>query len=351
MSESIRVDAEVLVSACRAILEREGVPADDADFVASTLVEADLRGIHSHGILRLGRYVRELRNRVTNPTPHIRIADEGPAVARVDGDGGLGPLVGRFAMRTCIEKARTAGSATVTAFRSRHFGTAGYYALMAREADLVGISMTVASPRLAPTGGTLPLFGNNPLALSVPGDQAFPLLVDFASGRTGAGRLELAAAQGESIPSGLARDLAGNDTTDPQIGLKGSIIPIAEHKGYGLTLFIEILAGLLGGAPYFGIAREQVERHMHDKGIGHFFMAIDPSRFMPIGEFKAAVGRMVEGIKSSPRMPGTDEILVPGELEFRKRNAGLRDGIPLAAATVESLREMANACGREIPAK
>ena len=119
MSESIRVDANELISACRAILEHEGVPSDDADFVANTLVEADLRGIHSHGILRLGRYVRELRSRVTNPTPHIRIADEGPAIARIDGDGGLGPLVGRFAMRTCIEKARAAGLERAASLRDR----------------------------------------------------------------------------------------------------------------------------------------------------------------------------------------------------------------------------------------
>ena len=351
MNQTLRVDAQHLVEVCSAILAREGVPQTDADFVASTLVEADLKGIHSHGILRLGRYVRELRNRVTNPTPQIHIAEDGPAIARIDGDGALGPLVGRFAMNTCIEKARQNGTATVTAFRSRHFGTAGYYALMARDADLVGISMTVASPRLAPTGGTQPLFGNNPLALAVPGDQAFPLLIDFASGRTGAGRLELAATKGEAIPSGLARDLEGNDTTDPHVGLAGTIIPIAEHKGYGLTLFIEILAGLLGGAPYFGIAREDVERHMHERGIGHFFMAIDPSRFMPIEQFKAAVAHMVQGIKQSQRMPGVEEILVPGELEFRKRQESLQDGIPLAQATVDILRNLAAECGREIHVK
>jgi LDH2 family malate/lactate/ureidoglycolate dehydrogenase len=351
MSDVIRIETPELISVCTAILQNEGVPAADAAFVAETLVEADLRGIHSHGVLRLGRYVRELRGEVTNPQPDIRLIEEGPAIARIDGDGGLGPLVGRYAMRTCIDKARESGSATVTAFRSRHFGAAGFYALMAREADMVGICMTVASPRLAPTGGTQPLFGNNPLSLSVPGDQPFPLLVDFASGRTGAGRLELAATKGESIPTGLARDLDGSDTTDPEVGLKGSIVPIAEHKGYGLTLFIEILAGLLGGAPYFGIEREHIKQHMHSKGIGHFFMVIDPSRFMPLADFKAAVAHMVTGIKNSPRMPGVKEILVPGELEYRRRNASLERGIPLANAAVDKLRELAHNCGREIQVK
>lgn len=343
--ETTIIDAQKLLAVCADILQHQGVPATDADFVAQTLVEADLRGIHSHGILRLGRYVRELRSGITNVQPRIRSLDEGPAYARVDGDGGLGPLVGRYAMNLCIAKARQAGSATVTACRSRHFGTAGFYALLALQCDLIGISMTVASPRLAPTGGIQPLFGNNPIAMAAPGDQDFPLLVDFAAGITGAGRLELAAANGQTIPLGLARDLTGNPTTDPSVGLKGSIVPIGEHKGYGLTLLIEILAGLLGGAPYFGVARQQVGQHMRDKGIGHFFMAIDPARFMPLAQFKAAVASMVAGIKASPRAAGVEEILVPGELEARCQRQRLQNGIPMAASTVESLRGLAGECG------
>lgn len=343
--ETIVIDARQLRAVCAGILQHQGVPAADADFVAHTLVEADLRGIHSHGVLRLGRYVRELRAEITNVQPRIRTLEEGPAYARVDGDGGLGPLVGRCAMRLCIAKAQEVGSATVTACRSRHFGTAGFYALLALEHDLIGISMTVASPRLAPTGGIQPLFGNNPIAVAAPGDQDFPLLVDFAAGITGAGRLELAAANGQTIPLGLARDLDGNPTTDPNVGLKGSIVPIGEHKGYGLTLLIEILAGLLGGAPYFGVAREQVGEHMRNRGIGHFFMAIDPGRFMPLAQFKTAVASMVASIKNSPRTADVEEIFVPGEPEARCQRERLQNGIPMAASTVEALRNLARECG------
>jgi len=339
------VDARELTAACSGILQGQDVPAEDADFVARSLVEADLRGIHSHGLVRLGRYVRELRERITNPYPRIRAGDEGPAYARVDGDGGLGPLAGRCAMQICITKAQSAGSATVTACRSRHFGVAGFYSLMALERDFIGIAMTVASPRVAPTGGTRPLFGNNPIAMAVPGDQDFPLVIDFAVGRTGAGRLELAAASGKTIPEGLACDLDGNPTTDPSVGLQGSIVPIGEHKGYGLTLFVEILAGLLSGAPYFGVERSRVGDHMRDKGIGHFFMAIDPSRFMSLAQFKGAIASMVAGIKASPRAKDVDEILVPGELEARLRKERLHRGIPMAPSTVEALRNLARDCG------
>ena len=342
---TISIDADRLTRVCAALLEQRQVPPEEAVFVARTLVEADLRGIHSHGVLRLPRYLRELDEGITNPRPQMRIADEGPAYARVDGDGGLGPLVGRFAMETCLSKAEEAGTATVTACRSRHFGAAGFYALLALERDFIGLAMTVASPRLAPTGGTRPLFGNNPIAMAVPGDQDFPLLIDFAAGRTGAGRLELAAASGEPIPEGLARDLDGRPTTDPEVGLRGSIVPIGEHKGYGLTLLIEILAGLLGGAPYFGVERSRIADHMRDKGIGHFFMAVDPARFMPLPRFKASIARMVESIKNSPRGQGVEEIFVPGELEARRFCERLRRGIPLASSTVERLRALARRQG------
>jgi LDH2 family malate/lactate/ureidoglycolate dehydrogenase len=341
----ITIQAKELTTLTAAILRHYQVPATDADFVATSLVAADLRGVHSHGVLRLARYVRELREQITNPEARISTIDEGPAFARVDGDGGMGPIVGRYAMQMCVAKAKEAGSATVTACRSRHFGSAGFYALMALESDFIGLAMTVASPRLAPTGGRHPLFGNNPISLAVPGDQEFPMLVDFAAGRTGAGRLELAAANGESIPEGLAQDLDGNATTDPTVGLKGSIVPIGEHKGYGLTLLIEILAGLLGGAPYFGVERDKVGDHMHERGIGHFFMAIDPARFMPLEQFKASVNRMTLEIKSSPRSPGVDEIYFPGEPEARLRKERLSQGIPLAASTMSKVKDLAAECG------
>ncbi|MBI2505352.1 MAG: Ldh family oxidoreductase [Candidatus Latescibacteria bacterium] len=342
------VEASRLQTTCSRILQHADIPPTDADFVALSLTEADLRGIHSHGSMRLGRYVRELREGITNPRPEIRCLEEGPAFARIDGDGGLGQLVGRQSMEVCITKARQAGSATVTACRSRHFGAAGFFALMALEHDFIGLTLTVASPRLAPTGGTLPLFGNNPLAMAIPGNGDFPLLVDFATGSIAAGNLELAAASGTPIPAGVARDLEGNPTTDPKVALQGTIVPIAEHKGYGLTLLIEVLAGLLGGSPYFGVEKKQADAHVRDKGIGHFFMALDPSRFMPLPQFKAAVGQMVTRTKASPRMPGAREILLPGELEARRRQERLAQGIPLAASTVEMLNKLGRECGAQL---
>ena len=341
------VDAPKLTATLSAILEHEGIPSADADFVAHSLVEADLRGVHSHGANRIARYVRELRSRITNPDPSIAVIDEGAAFARVDGDGALGPLVGRFAMDLCIDKAREAGSATVTACRSRHFGSAGFYSLRAAERGLIGIAMTVASPRLAPTGGRQPLFGNNPIALAVPGDGDIPLVIDFAMGQLAAGKLELAAASGTPIPPGLARDLDGKQTTDPKVALTGTITPIGEHKGYGLTLLIELLAGLLSGSPYFGVDRSEVGEHVRGSGIGHFFIAIDTGRFMPVAQFRAAVAAMIVGIKNSPRLDGVDEILVPGELASRCRNERLENGIPLPDSTVEMVRELATACGHE----
>ena len=339
------IKAKKLAEIGSAILQYKGIPCSDADFVAHSLVEADLRGVHSHGSMRLGRYAKELEEKITNPDPKISTLDDGPAFARVDGDGALGPLVGRYAMSLCIEKARTSGTATVTACRSRHFGSAGFYCLQALESNLIGIAMTVASSRIAPTGGSQPLFGNNPIAIAIPGDHGFPLVIDFAMGQLAAGKLELAAASGSSIPPGLARDPDGNPTTDPKVALEGSILPIGAHKGYGLTLLIEVLAGLLSGSPYFGVSRRQSAEHVQRKGIGHFFMAIDPARFMPLEHFKASVTSMVKGTKNSSRLAGVDEIFLPGEIEARCRQERLLKGIPLAASTIQILAELGSECG------
>ncbi len=334
-----------LTELCAQVLAHYRVPWEDAEFVAGTLVQSDLRGIHSHGSMRLGRYARELESGLTNPSPAIRTAAEGPAWARVDGDGALGQLVGRHALSVCIDKARASGSATVTACRSRHFGAAGTYCLLALERDMIAISMTVSSPRLAPTGGTRPMFGTNPIAMGVPGDQNFPLVIDLAMSSIAAGNLELAASAGETLPEGVARDLNGEPTTNPQTALSGTIVPIGEHKGYALTLLIELLAGLLGGAPYFGVDRAAVPRHVGEKGVGHSFICIDPARFMRSPQFKMQVAEMVAAIKRSPRMPGVDEIFVPGELEEKRRLDRCERGIPLAASTLSLLHDLARKCG------
>ena len=342
---TLTIAADQIRAVCHGVLAYRGVADADALFVAETLLQADLRGVHSHGSMRLGRYAKELGEQITNPAPQIKVVDEGPGFARIDGDGALGQLVGRFAMDRCMAKARTAGSATATACRSRHFGAAGFFAAMALELDLIGICMTVASPRLAPTGGQVPLFGNNPIAVAIPGDCDFPLVLDIAVGSLAAGKLELAAAAGRDIPEGLARDIDGNPTTDPALALKGTITPIGDHKGFGLTFVIEVLAGLLAGSPYFGVQRDGVGQHLSERGIGHFFMVLDPSRFMPIVQFKRAVGEMVERTKASQKLPDVEEIFLPGEIDERLKRERLRLGVPLASSTVQMLRELGAECG------
>ena len=345
---TVTVPADRLQDICRSILRHAGLAEDDASYVAQSLVEADLRGIHSHGVLRLRRYVEELAQGITNPQANIRLVSEGPSYARVDGDHALGQLIGRFAMDVCLQKAAATGSATVTACRSHHFGTAGQFAARALDHDMVGVAMTVASPRLAPTGGRIPLFGNNPIAYAVPSDLDFPLLFDAAMGALAAGKLELAAANGTPIAAGLARDAQGQPTTDAALALKGMIEPIGDYKGYGLTLFIELLAGLMAGSPYFGVEREGVAEHLAHHGIGHCFIGIDAKRFMPVTDFKRAVGDMARRIKEAPRQEGVDEILLPGEIEERRRRHGLAHGIDLALTSVEMLRELGGPCGARL---
>ena len=341
---TVPVQADQLNDVCGAILRHAELTDDDASYVAASLVQADLMGVHSHGVLRVRRYVEELARGITNPRADIRVTDDGPSFARVDGNHALGQLVGRFAMDVCLQKAAATGSATVTACRSHHFGTAGQFAVRALDHDMIGIAMTVASPRLAPTGARVPLFGNNPIAYAVPSDLDFPLLFDAAMGALAAGKLELAAASGTPIPPGMARDAQGQPTTDAALAHKGMIEPIGDYKGYGLTLFIELLAGLMAGSPYFGVERESVAEHLAGVGIGHCFIGMDVNRFMPAADFKRAVGDMARRIKESPRQEGIDEIFLPGEIEERRRRHALAHGIDLAASSVEMLRELGKPC-------
>lgn len=339
------IPPEHLTELCAQVLSHYGVPRTDADFVARSLVESDLRGIHSHGSMRLGRYAKELDAGLTSPDANIVTIEKGPACASIDGNGALGQLVARQALSVGIEKARSAGTASVTCCQSRHFGAAGNYCLMALEENIMAMSMTVSSPRIAPTGGIQAMFGTNPIALGVPGNHDFPLVIDLAMSSVAAGNIELAARAGDVLPKGVARDMAGAPTTDPQEALDGTIVPIGEHKGYALTMLIEILAGLLASSPYFGVSRENVSQHVEEKGIGHFFLCIDPTQFIPLEVFKSQVTEMVNAIKVSPRLPGVKEIFVPGELEEKRRRHRLKHGIPLAESTRSILNSLGHNCG------
>jgi LDH2 family malate/lactate/ureidoglycolate dehydrogenase len=327
-------------SVCR----RLGLPPEHGRIMADTLVEADLRGVHTHGVNALPGYARRVQGGGANLSPQVRVVRDGPAFATVDGDAGLGQVVAHFAMTHAIGKAKQSGIGAVAAGNSSHFGAAAYYAAMALEHDMIGFATTSAGNRIAPIGGKTPVVGNNPLAWAIPANIEMPLLLDMAQSVVAAGKLGMAHRRGERIPIGWALDKAGRPTDDPIAGAAGLLVPIGGPKGFGLALVMDVLSGALSGA-MFGRELAQTHQPGRASGIGHFFMAIDVGQLQPIADFKARVDKMIRDIhESEPAQPGT-RLYLPGEIEWRAKRERLERGVPLLASIVDDLKRLADGLG------
>ena len=328
------------VSGC---FQAVGAFREDSSVAAEVMLEADLRGIESHGLSRLAEfYIGRIRQGQINPTPSIRTVHEAPATALVDGDGGLGLVVGHRAMELAIRKARDTGAGFVAVTNSRHFGIAGYYSTMALAHEMIGISMTNASPLVLPTFGSQARVGTNPISLAAPTGTGTPFVLDMATSAVSAGKFETAARNGLPIPEGWALDDQGRPTTDPAVARTsrhllplGSDAEMSSYKGYGLGVMVDILCGVLSGV---GASTMLQGRS------GHFFGALCIDAFRPADEFKAMMDEMCAGLRETPVLPGYARVLVPGDREMQMREERVRDGIPLHSSVVESLLEL----GREL---
>lgn len=334
------VQATNLKGYVRAVCEKAGLSAEHAGIMAETLVEADLRNVHTHGVNALTGYIRRIQGGGANPRPNVRVVKERIGVAVVDGDAGMGQVVAHFAMTKAIERAKANGIGAVAARNSSHFGAAAYYAAMALEQDMIGFATTSAGNRIAPIGGKTPVVGNNPLAWAIPAGQEQPFLLDMAQSVVAAGKLGMAARKGERIPIGWALDKDGKPTDDPKAGSAGLLVPIGGPKGFGLAIVMDVLSGALSGAAF---GRELARTHQADKAseIGHFFMAIDVGQFEEIATFKARVDRMIRDVKDSERAEGTRELFMPGEMERNAKRERLERGVPLLSSIVDDLEKLA----------
>ena len=244
-------------------------------------------------------------------------------------------------METAIRIAREKGVGIVTVRRSNHLGAAGHYPWLAAREGLIGLCTTTGPVILAPTGGTTPTFGNNPLGVGIPAKSHHPILLDIAMSVAPRGRIGLQLAEGKPLPPGWILDRNGHPSTDPADLVAGLGVPIGGHKGYGLTLVMEVLAGVLTGAGFgWDNRREHTARMVKPANFGHFFMAIDPELFMPSPEFTARVDRLIEQTKSGDRAEGAQEILIPGESELRARERSLQGGGAAAAFDVSGAPEI-----------
>ena len=333
------VQKEALMEFTVNIFKSLGVPENDAEIAADVLVQADIRGTETHGVSRLPLYAKRVKAGLVNTTPEIKI-EQREGVFIVDGDHGLGSVVTNAAIESCIRMAREIGIAAAVIKNTNHFGIAAYYALKAIDNDMIGFITTNTTPCMAPFGGCEALIGTNPIAIGIPSGTSLPIVLDMATSITTHGRLEVAYRRHERIPLGWALDEQGKPTDNPGKAMHGTVLPIAGPKGYGLAVIVDVLAGVLSGSAY-GRAINNIVADKKPENIGHFLLAVDPNRFMPIDTFKERMDDYIAEIKSSSKAHGTKQIFLPGEIEFMKAEKHQKSGIPLDEKLVENLSKLA----------
>ncbi|UPL48433.1 Ldh family oxidoreductase [Hymenobacter sublimis] len=323
-----------------------GCSDEDATLATETLLSADLRGIDSHGVARLVGYVRLWEAGRINTTPRVGVTYETPSTAVVDGDGGLGLVVGPKAMQVALEKARQVGTGWVSVKNSNHFGIAGYHAMKALAHDMIGVAMTNASPLVAPTYSLERLLGTNPIAVAVPAGDQPDFVLDMATTTAANGKLEIAQRKDLPIPEGWAQDAHGVGSTDPNaVKNGGALLPLGgatgSHKGYGLGAVVDIFSAVLSGANYGPwvppfVAFLQPSANPVGEGLGHFFGAMRVDAFRPAAEFKAHMDNWITTFRQARATEG-QHVRIPGDPEREISAHRLLDGIPLLDPVVQDL--------------
>ena len=329
-----------------AALEQLGLPADDARIVGQLMAEAELQGSDGHGVIRLMPYARRIRAGGINLRPDIRIVQERPGTALLDGDNGMGHLVMQRAAALAVEKARVCGIGWVGSRLSNHAGPASLYARMPMAQGMIGLYFAVGNANhLPPWGGLDMLLSTNPIAVAVPAGDEPPVVLDMATTVAAYGKVKAKAQRGEQMPVGWMIDRLGQPLTDPKRAEEGFLMPIGGYKGYGLSLIVGLLAGTLNGA---AMGREVIDFNHDDTtttNTGQAVMAIDPAAFGDVAAFKARVDQLVRDLRASERMPGVERIWLPGEQSHEKRIANERDGMALPPALLAQLDAFAKEIG------
>ena len=327
------------------MLKGQGVNKNDAVKVAECLVEADLRGVQTHGMSRLPIYVKRLSEGIVNARPEMILDKPVAACASLDGDNGLGFLVGIRAIQEAIKMAETCGVGVVAAKNSNHFGMAATYLLQAVQAGYFAFVFTNAAKSMPPWGGREGLFGTSPFGAGAPGGKLPPFILDMSPAVAARGKIRLAEKRGEAIPEGYALDENGEPTTDPTAALRGVVLPIGGYKGSGLSMLMEILAGVFTGANFGGDVPDQYTVWDRPQNVGHFFMVLKPGVFVTERGFRDRMDTFVSRIKENPRAGGFDEIFMPGEIEARLEIERRQSGIPYAQSDILLLAELAREYG------
>jgi len=345
MADQIRTDYQVLQAFTADLFQSTGLNQEDAAYYSKSLVDTNLWGIDSHGVLRVPIYIKRLLAGSCNPNPNITTIKSAITLEVIDGDDGAGQIVGREAMVRAIALAKTYNIGIVGAIRSNHFGAAATFTRMAAAEGMIGIAMTNVVQNVVAPGGSKPIVGNNPFSVAVPTYGDFPFVLDISLSSVAGGKLLLASKKGEKIPLDWATDKNGQPTDDPDEAFKGFLLPVGGHKGLGLAYTIEILTGVISGGVFLE-AMKGMYKYPDDPSLtSHLMAAVNLSAIMDQDEIQTRMTDFNQTIHKSPMWDQSKEMLIPGEIEYRTMQQRKQRGIPLSNNLYEELVALAKELG------
>lgn len=340
-----RYDAQALREVVEEIGHAGGVPRIAASILADALVDADLHGVSTHGVSRLGIYLERIELGLIDPNAELSVEHRRAAVLAVDANNGLGQVQAARTLERMVPLAREHGLASATIRRSQHFGALSYYCNRAADQDMILLAASSCEPAMSPEGGCDAFFGTNPIAASFPTGKGWPIKVDLATSIVARGNIIAASRERRPLRPDWALDPEGNATTDADAALAGTVLAMAGHKGYALALMVEMFSSVLSGSaigPDIGSMYKDMDR---PQDVGHFFCLLDIAAFMEPAVFRRRVDETIDRIKRGRRRPGVAEILLPGERSARNAEQSRRSGIALDVATVSALDDLGDRLG------
>lgn len=341
-----RIDHARLIEFATAVYAGAGMPQEDAALVADTLVQSDLWGHQSHGVLRLGWYFDRIRNGVMKPVTQPEFVVDAGAIAVIDGHDGVGHALTMLATKEAVKRAKAHGIGAVAVRNSNHFGTCMYYTFTGAREGCVMLLTSNGGPAMAPWGGMKKIIGTNPMSVAAPAGRHPPFAMDMANTGVARGKIYLARQKRQPIPLGWALNAAGAPTTDPQEAIDGIILPMAEHKGYAIAMMVDVLSGVLTGSGFLTQVHSPYKT-AEKSNCGHLMIAMNIEAFQPLAAFNARMEDYIQELKSVPLAQGFDEVFYPGEIEANNDKRNRREGLLFPEDTLADLRRIAKETGLE----